>query len=72
MHCEIWDAHSLRRSQPPDVWIGLFLCKSVLRDFMLMPIKNYTARIYVVIFCLQWFGIHDSGHVDYLYEAIRK
>lgn len=51
MPCENWDAHSLGGSQPPDVWAGLFLCKSILRDFTLMPIKNYTtSRIYVVIF----------------------
>lgn len=73
MPCEIRDAYSLGRSQHPDVWAGLFLYKVVLRDFTLMPIKSYTTScVYVVIFCLQWFGIDYTSHVDHLYEAIRK
>jgi len=53
MPSEIWDAQSLGRSQPPGVWAGLFLCRSILHDFTLMPIKNCTtSQIYVVIFCL--------------------
>lgn len=42
MPCEIWDARSLGESHPPDVWAGLFLCKSILHDFTLVPIKNCT------------------------------